>query len=251
MNNIKVKTKFDYKTLKTANLYILNVKKKTNLVSIILVVICLAAGIYSLFISKEGNNTFLGVAFLVLAALPIYSILTVSKKIDKSIFNFLAKSPAYNQYLEFTDESVTLVVKGNEKLEKQVYDWAYVQEINVLKDYYLLFLNGNIPLVVSRNEEDTFEGTQEALSELMREKGLLKPYRVYEKEILKNFSDPVNYLEAEEESLEEVLAKFAEPVIEVQETEELENNEEVQEAEVVEEQVEETLEVETPEEKEE
>lgn len=249
MNNIKVKTRFDYKTLKTANLYILNVKKKTNLVSIILAAVCLVAGIYSLFISKENNNTFLGVAFLVLAVLPVYSILTVSKKIDKSIFGYLAKSPAYNQYLEFTDESVTLVVKGTDKLEKQVYDWAYVQEINVLKDYYLLFLNGNIPLVVSRNEEDTFEGTQDALSDLMREKGLLKPYRVYEKEILKNFNDPVNYIEAEEESLEEVLAKFAEPVVEEVETEELEEKEEVAEAEVVEE-VEETMDAEAPEEKE-
>lgn len=249
MNNIKVKTRFDYKTLKTANLYILNVKKKTNLVSIILAAVCLVAGIYSLFISKENNNTFLGVAFLVLAVLPVYSILTVSKKIDKSIFGYLAKSPAYNQYLEFTDESVTLVVKGTDKLEKQVYDWAYVQEINVLKDYYLLFLNGNIPLVVSRNEEDTFEGTQDALSDLMREKGLLKPYRVYEKEILKNFNDPVNYIEAEEETLEEVLAKFAEPVVEEVETEELEEKEEVAEAEVVEE-VEETMDAETPEEKE-
>ena len=233
MNNIKVKTRFDFKAFKTANLYILNVKKKTYLVSIILAVICLVAGVYSLFISKEDNNTFLGVAFLVLAALPIYSLLTISKKIDKSIIGFFSKNPSYNQYLEFTDEAVTLVAAHNGNLEKAVYDWAYVQEINVLKDYYLLFLNGNIPLVVSRNEDDVFEGTQQDLAELLKEKGILKPYRVYEKEIIKNFSDPINYLESEDESLEEVLAKFAEPVVEA--VEEVENNEELQETEVIEE----------------
>lgn len=250
MNNIKVKTRFDFKTFKTANLYILNVKKKTYLVSIILAAVCLVAGVYFLLGSKEENNLFLGVSFIVLAALPIYSLLTISKKIDKSIIAFFAKNPAYNQYLELTEESVTLVAMSNGKLERAIYDWAYIQEINVLKDYYLLFLNGNVPLVISRNEEDLIEGTEEDLAELLRDKGVLKPYKVYEKEIIKNFNDPVNYIVAEEETLDEVLAKFAEPVVEEVETEELETQEEIQEAEVVEE-VEETLEPETPEEKEE
>ncbi len=232
MENIKVKTKFNFKTFKVANLYILNVKRKTYLVSIVLAAICLAAGIYSLCFSKEDNNLFLGVAFIVLAAFPVYSLLSIGKKIDKSISKFFEKNPAYTQYLEFTDESVVLVAMNNGNLEKAVYDWAYVQEINVLKDYYLLFLNGNIPLIVSRNQDDIIEGSQEKLAELMQEKGMMKPYRVYEKEIIKNFVDPVTYLEEEVEDLEAVLAKFAEPVVTVEE-----NVEETpaEEAEVVEE----------------
>ena len=228
------------KAFKTANLYILNVKKKTYLVSIVLAAICLVAGIYSLFFSKEDNKTFLGVAFIVLGLLPIYSLLTMSKKIDKSIINFFGKNAPYNQYLEITEESVTLVALSNGSLERAIYDWAYIQEIIVLKDYYLLFLNGNIPLIVSRNAEDVLEGTQGELAEVLRDKGYLKPYRVYEKEIIKNFVDPVNYLEMEEENLEDVLAKFAEPVVEVEETEEVneivENVEEVQEVEIEEQQ---------------
>ena len=152
---------------------------------------------------------------------------------------FFAVNPAMTQYVSLDEEKLVLVVPNNGKLEKVSYDWAYVQEINVLKDYYIMFLNGGVPVIIDRSIDAIIEGSQEALAKLIEEKGLLKPYKVYEKEIIKNFDDPVEYIEAPEVDIEEVIAKLneVEEVKEPLETQEaaIEETLDLGEAEVVEE----------------
>ena len=46
MENIKVKTKFDFKALKVANLYVLRVKRKSFLIYSVLAAICIAAAVW-------------------------------------------------------------------------------------------------------------------------------------------------------------------------------------------------------------
>ncbi len=211
MKNIRTKTKFDFKALKTANLYLLRVKRKSYIVYAILAVICVAAGIYSVLTSEDlGTKIGFGIVFALIAGMSVYNAFSEEKKIDKSLIKFFQNNPAMTQYLSFNDESLAIVVPSNGKLEKVSYDWAYVQEINVLNDYIIMFLNGNFPIIINRNDESMIEGTQEELLNLIKEKGALKPYRVYEKEVIKNFSDPIEYVEEPEVNIEDVIAKFEE-----------------------------------------
>ena len=123
---------------------------------------------------------------------------------------FFAVNPAMTQYVSLSDEKLVLVVPNNGKLEKVTYDWAFVQEINVLNEYYIMFLNGGVPVIIDRSDAAIIEGSQEALAKLIEEKGSMKPYRVYDKSLLKDFSDPVVYVETLEVNLEEVIAKLDE-----------------------------------------
>lgn len=211
MENIKVQTKFDFKALKIANLYVLRVKRKSFLIYLILAAICVAAAVWSIVTGEDtGSKIAFAVVFGLIGALSVYNVFTEEKKIEKSLMKFFAVNPAMTQYVSLSDEKLVLVVPNNGKLEKVTYDWAFVQEINVLNEYYIMFLNGGVPVIIDRSDAAIIEGSQEALAKLIEEKGSMKPYRVYDKSLLKDFSDPVVYVETLEVNLEEVIAKLDE-----------------------------------------
>lgn len=212
MNNLKVKTKIDFKALKYANLYLMRVKRKSYLIFSILCAACIFGAVYSL-ISGGMNNLLFAIIFFVFALYAVYTMLTFEKKVDKSLIKFFSQNAPMTQYIALDEDNISICLKGKEGLEKVSYDWAYVNEIHKLKDYYLMFLAGGMPIIIERNEETVIEGTMDEVDELIKSKGELKPYRVYEKELIKNFVDPVEYLEAEEVDLDSVIEKLNEVVV--------------------------------------
>lgn len=222
MKNIRVKTKFDFKALKLANLYVIRVKRKSALIYGILTIICIVAAIYSIITNEDTTSKIaFGVIFGFIAAMSIYNIFTEEKKIEKSLRKFFSTNPAMTQYVSLDEQKLTIIVPYGDKLEKVSYDWAYVQEIHVLNEYYLMFLNGGVPVIIDKREEAMIEGTQDELANLIKEMGSLKPYRVYNKPLTKDLTDPISYVESQEVSLEDVIAKFEE----VEVTPSKENNE--------------------------
>lgn len=80
----------------------------------------------------------------------------------------------------------------------------------------MLFLNGGVPVIINRNQENMIEGTIEELEALIKEKCEYKPYKVYEKELSKKLDDPITYIESGiEENLDEIIEKLneVEPVV--------------------------------------
>ena len=229
MNNLKVKTKIDFKALKYANLYLMRVKRKSYLIFSILCAACIFGAVYSL-ISGGMNNLLFAIIFFVFALYAVYTMLTFEKKVDNSLIKFFSQNAPMTQYIALDEDNISICLKGKDGLEKVSYDWAYVNEIHKLKDYYLMFLAGGMPIIIERNEETVIEGTMAEVDELIKNKGELKPYRVYEKELVKNFVDPVQYLEAEEVDLDAVLEKLNEVVVKEEPKEEVleENAEDVE-----------------------
>ena len=119
------------------------------------------------------------------------------------------------QYIGIDENNISICLKGQDKLEKVTYDWAYVNEVNELNEYYLLFLSGGMPIIIKRDSECVIEGTMEEIEALIKEKAALKPYKVYTKELVKNFVDPVNYIEAAEDDIEAIIEKLNEEPVQV------------------------------------
>ena len=248
MNNIKVRTRFDFKALKVANLYVMKVKRKQTVIFWVLGFACIAGAVYTIFTETGQSKYFTTILFSLLGLYAFYSLLTLNKKVDKSLVKFFSQNAPVTQYIAFDDENVSICLKGKDGLEKVSYNWAYVQEAHELKEFYLLFLNGGLPIIIKRSEESMIEGTFEELEELIKDKCSMKPYKVYTKDLYKDTGDPITYLENEEPLLEEVIEKLNEVVVEEATAQEVSNAEEV---EVIEETQEEVKAIETEENKEE
>lgn len=72
-----------------------------------------------------------------------------------------------------------------------------------------------MPIIIKRDSECVMEGTMEEIEALIKEKAALKPYKVYTKELVKNFVDPVNYIEAAEDDIEAIIEKLNEEPVQV------------------------------------
>lgn len=228
MNNIKVKTKFDFKTLKVANLYVMKEKRKQTIIFWVLGIACIGGAVYTLLTEKGNSQIFTTVLFVLLGLYAFYSIFTLEKKVDKSLIKFFSQNPPMTQYLAFDEENVSICLKGKEGIEKVSYNWAYIQEAHELKEFYLLFLNGGLPVIIKREEESMIEGSLSELEELIKEKCSMKPYKVCLKDLYKEKGDPVNYLDSLEPSLEEIIEKLNEVVVEEATQQDVENAEEAE-----------------------
>ena len=91
MNNLKVKTKIDFKALKYANLYLMRVKRKSYLIFSILCAACIFGAVYSL-ISGGMNNLLFAIIFFVFALYAVYTMLTFEKKVDNSLIKFFSQN---------------------------------------------------------------------------------------------------------------------------------------------------------------
>ena len=134
MNNIKMQTKFDYKTMKYLNLYLMKYKRKTILLYIILIVFSLGVGTY-LFISslksENGPNYIWPVAFGLITAYTIFQMVTIGLGLEPFITNALS-STFKNQTCVQMSDYVELVEldgthshtdhKGGSEDEHSIYD---------------------------------------------------------------------------------------------------------------------------------
>ena len=218
MNNIKMQTKFDYKTMKYLNLYLMKYKRKTILLYIILIVFSLGVGTY-LFISslksENGPNYIWPVAFGLITAYTIFQMVTIERNLDKHLRNYFRTRPLLTEVIELDSEKITITVCTRPN-KPQEYDWAFVSEICELPGYYFLFLTNNTPIILEKNLEAFLEGDFEELQALIKEKCETKPYKVLNKEIVKrpipeiNYIDPVIEEEVASESSDAVEAEVLE-----------------------------------------
>ena len=216
-------TKFDYKTMKYLNLYLVKYKRKTLLLYIVMIVLSVGAGAY-LFISslgsENGPNYVWPVAFALIAAYTIFQMVTIERNLDKHLRNYFATRPLLTEEVELDSEklTITVCVKPNKPND---YDWAYVSEIVELPQYYFLFMTNNTPIILEKNLDAFLEGDLEDLKALITEKAASKPFKKLDKEIVKkpipqiNYIDPV--IEEDPEESKEVIDIEGEEVKEVAE----------------------------------
>lgn len=206
MNNIKMQTKFDYKTMKYLNLYLMKYKRKTMLIYIVLIVLSLGFGSY-LFISsfkqESGPNYIWPVAFGLITAYTIFQMATIERNLDKHLRNYFRTRPLLTEEIELSDEKITITVCTRPN-KPQDYDWAFVSEIIELPGYYFLFINNNTPIILEKNLEAFLEGDLDELSLLIKEKCETKPYKRVDKEIVRRPIPEINYIDPViEEEVEE------------------------------------------------
>ena len=210
---IKVNTKFDYRTMKYLNLYILKYKRKTFLLYGILVGLSLGAGIY-LTITSEGKDLLWPIIFGLVIIYTIFQALNIEKNLDKHLTNFFNNRPVVSQLIEINSEKITIAVSTKPE-EKVDYDWAYVNEICELPQYYYLFISngGGAPVILDKREEAIEEGSLEELKALIEEKIELKPYKKLDQDIVKRpitFVHPEIIVSNEDEQKEAVEAEVIE-----------------------------------------
>lgn len=200
----EVETTYDYRTLKYCNMYILKVKRKSTLIYSIMAAVCLIVAIVS-FIRMEGNGKWLSLIIAFLGLWTFKNIFTEEAKVDKSLQNFFRTNAPFTQRFAFDRERirVTAMVDGEEK--QADYPWPYIQEIHMIPEFFILFLNGGTPVIIDRDESKLLKGTKEELEQIIREQSALKPFKSYDKPFVKKMIDITYYatLNQEEAIVEE------------------------------------------------
>ena len=240
MNKVTVQTKFDYKTMKYLNLYLMKYKRKSLLLYIILLVLSLGGGTY-LFVSslgsENGPNYVWPVAFGLISLYTLYQMLTIERNLDKHLRNYFRSRPLLTETIEVSDEKLVITVCTRPN-KPQEYDWAYVNEICELPGYYFLFMNNNTPIILEKNHEAFLDGTLEELDIILKEKIQTKPYKKCDREIVKRPIPEINYIDPvieEDEPTEEEKAEACE--VEVIEAKTVGSEEEARTEEVAKEEV--------------
>lgn len=213
MEKIKMRTKFDYRTMKYCNMYLLTYKRKSFILYIFLILLSIGASVYFGFFSGENNFLMAGL-FLLVAAYVTYQALSVEKALDKHLQTFFYNRPVVEQIIEIDEEKITITASSRPN-EPQTYDWSFVSEIHEIPQFYMLFVGKNTPIILDRSEEALLEGSFADLAALIKEKAELKPYKVVDKNIVKKpitfvhqYIEPVHNIddvEANEENKEDSL----------------------------------------------
>lgn len=179
---IVVKTKFDFRTMKYCNKYIIYYKNKAYLLSLILGLVVVGLGAYTLVTALMANqNILFGVIIALMGLFMVYSGLSLDKKIDAQLTSYFSSNPVREQVCTITNEKIT-IARENDTDGGISYDWAYVSEIHAIPEFYMLFVNKRTPLIIDRNPLSISKGTKKELDEIIKEKAELKPF----KEIAKN-----------------------------------------------------------------
>lgn len=213
----EVETTYDYRTLKYCNMYILKVKRKSTLIYSIMAAVCLIVAIVS-FIRMEGNGKWLSLIIAFLGLWTFKNIFTEEAKVDKSLQNFFRTNAPFTQRFAFDRERirVTAMVDGEEK--QADYPWPYIQEIHMIPEFFILFLNGGTPVIIDRDESKLLKGTKEELEQIIREQSALKPFKSYDKPFVKKMIDITYYATLnQEESIVEEKPEVAEESNEITE----------------------------------
>lgn len=188
----EVETTYDYRALKYTNMYILRVKRKSTVVYSAMGIICLIIGLVCFF-TMEGANKWISLIIVALGLWTFKNIFTEEAKIDKSLQNFFRTNAPFKQTFTFDRERIRVSAEVDGEIKQADYPWAYIQEIHMIPEYFILFLNGGMPMIIDRNEEKLLQGTKEDLEQLLAEQGALKPFKSYDKPFVKKFIDITYY----------------------------------------------------------
>lgn len=200
----EVETTYDYRTLKYCNMYILKVKRKSTLIYSIMAAVCLIVAIVS-FIRMEGNGKWLSLIIAFLGLWTFKNIFTEEAKVDKSLQNFFRTNAPFTQRFAFDRERIRVIAMVDGEEKQADYPWPYIQEIHMIPEFFILFLNGGTPVIIDRDESKLLKGTKEELEQIIREQSALKPFKSYDKPFVKKMIDITYYatLNQEEAIVEE------------------------------------------------
>ena len=146
-------------------------------------------------ITSEGKDLLWPIIFGLVIVYTIFQALNIEKNLDKHLTNFFNNRPVVSQLIEIDSEKITIAVSTKPE-EKVDYDWAYVNEICELPQYYYLFISngGGAPVILDKREEAIEEGSLEELKALIEEKIELKPYKKLDQDIVKR---PITFVHPE------------------------------------------------------
>ena len=194
---VEVETLYNFNTLKYTNMYVIRVKRKSQLISIIMAAItfgiAIALLIYGLINGATSNYWIAGLIFL-LGCWTLYNVLTEEKKIDKQLKKYFLTHQPFVQKFLINNDKVRVEVVNDGKVQRGDYPWAYVQSIDMTPEYIFLFTNNGAPLVITRKEESFLKGDKETLDNLIKEQASIKPFKFYDKVVCKNLpnQEPVS-----------------------------------------------------------
>lgn len=203
MKSVKVRTKFDYKAMKYLNLYLLKYKRKTFLLYGVLIAMAVGFGTYLLI--TNPSDIIWPIVFALVVVYTVYQMFSIEKNLDKQLANFFNTRPVIEQIIELSSEKLTITVstRPNEPVD---YDWAYISEIVEIPEYYFLFVSGNNPIIL---DKENVEGSLEDLDAIIKEKAETKPYKKLDKEIARR---PITYVHPDIQAVTEEEARDAHEV---------------------------------------
>ena len=206
---VEVETTYDYKVLKYCNMYVIKVKRKSLIINLIMALVCLGIGGLILYssIKNQNNNYIFSIMTFLLACWVIFSMFTEEKRIDKSLVNYFKTHAPVKQKFSFDNERIRITANVNGEERQADYPWAYITEIHAIPEYFFLFINGGAPIVIDRNEENVVTGTLQDLEDLIRNAASLKPFKSYDKPLVKHLANVTYYTPVEVEKVEEVEEK--------------------------------------------
>lgn len=178
--NVTIKNIIDFKAMKYFNMYNLRYKKKFIWVYIVLIVICIGSGVATLI----AQNYLLAVLFGIFAIYLVYQTLNMEKMIDRQITAYFQRSRPIEQVLEIDEEKIDISSPYNP--EKVItYEWIHITQIHEIPEYFFLFA-GKQPLIIAKDPNLVLEGSYDDLLEIINEKIESKPYKKVDKQIVKN-----------------------------------------------------------------
>lgn len=180
MENVKIVTKLDFKTLKYCNLFILKYQRKSYIMYLVLAAISLGLVFADIFHFK---TIYLGVLSGLYIVYLVYQIFTIEAKLDQNLTRYFAHRPVTTQTLEIADDKIILY-RGKEMDDPIDLDWSFVTQILEMPQYYM-FMAGRTPIIVDRSEDAVLEGSQSTLTAIVNEKAQGKPYKKVDFNIVK------------------------------------------------------------------
>ena len=215
---VKTNTEYDYRTMKTFNMYNMTYRKHFRIVYIIMGLLSLGFGGFTCYRALAAetiqimNFVLVGI-FVLFGIYFIYQSFSFEKTIDKNIQMHFYRNPKVVKLgITVTEKEITLQVTGKTAGEPYPYDWAYVTEIVEVSDYFFLFVQKQ-PIIICKDPNKVTEGDYDTLVSIIMEKTATKPYRKIEKPL---FTTPITFVHQDVEDAEEV--EEVEDVTESQET---------------------------------
>ena len=212
---VENEVKFNYRTMKYLNMYIIKHKKKTFLIYVIFSILTVGVAVYSFidsYLNSDKPDFIFPVLFVLFAVYMMYQGLTIEKALDKQLDKFFAGKETTIQITEMNDECMYVSRGTKDEMGEAVkVDWASISEIHEIPDYYYLFM-GNNPIVIDKRPQANTKGTVEDLKAIIKEKSLSRKFVRVDKEILKTpikddeetqVFEQIEDLESSEETKEE------------------------------------------------
>ncbi len=191
--------RYDYRTMKYFNLYNTVVRRKLPTWYIGMGILSAAFAIYTVIdgiiqASKDPelsatSSYIFGAIFVFFAIYLFMQAFRFESFVDKTITAHFASHKVAKQHIKIREDKITLI-PVNKPEESFSYDWAQITSIEEIDEFFFLYI-GRSPLIIDKDPSKMVEGTYEQMLEIFDEKITVKPYKRYNKKVVKN---PITYV---------------------------------------------------------